>query len=287
MKKIYNIIDQNIMISTNFKYEESQAFNPFLIESDNYDVNFKFINIDNVPKTLTENLDELYSKNLVKVYRSKYGYLRVYLDLSGNPYGYLEEYTTDKKQYNVYICLNHKNIDINTFKIFEMIGFESYLYKKNIFILHSSYIKWNEGAILFTGPSGIGKSTQADLWNKYEGAEIINGDRSGIIKKDGIWNAYGLPFAGSSKIYKNVKNPIKSVVVLKQSKNNSIKKLKKLDAFKYIYSQTTINGWNKEYIYTIINLIEAFVTDIPVFMLECKPDSTAVELLKETLMGEI
>ena len=57
----------------------------------------------------------------------------------------------------------------------------------------------------------MGKSTQADLWNKYEGCEIINGDRSAITKKDGVWNAYGLPFAGSSRIYKNVKNPIKCV----------------------------------------------------------------------------
>lgn len=64
----------------------------------------------------------------------------------------------------------------------------------------------------------MGKSTQADLWNKYEGCEIINGDRSAITKKDGVWNAYGLPFAGSSRIYKNVKNPIRCVVVLNKRK---------------------------------------------------------------------
>lgn len=133
----------------------------------------------------------------------------------------------------------------------------------------------------------MGKSTQADLWHKYEGCEIINGDRSAITKKDGVWNAYGLPFAGSSRIYKNVKNPIKCVVVLKQAKNNKIRKLGPLEAFKYIYSQTTINDWNKEYINTIINLIEEFVKEIPVFMLECKPDNTAVQLLKETLRGEV
>ena len=202
------------------------------------------------------------------------------------PYGYLYEEKNDNKEYNVYIDLN-KNIDVNTFKIFEMIGLESYFCKRNILILHSSYIKWNDCAILFSGPSGMGKSTQADLWNKYEGCEIINGDRSAITKKDGVWNAYGLPFAGSSRIYKNVKNPIKCVVILKQAKNNKIRKLSPLEAFKYIYSQTTVNDWNKEYINTIINLIEEFVKEISVFMLECKPDNTAVQLLKETLRGEV
>ena len=81
---------------------------------------------------------------------------------------------------------------------------EQVLNSYNTFLLHSSFIKWKDKAILFTAPSGTGKSTQADLWEKYENAEIINGDRSGIRKMDGKWTAYGLPIAGSSGIYKNI-----------------------------------------------------------------------------------
>lgn len=287
MKKVYNIVDQNILIDTDFDYKMDDAYNPFLECDSTYDVKYKFNKINKLDNNLFLKNKKLHSKNLIEIYDNENGYLRLYLNLSQQePYGYLYEEKNDNKEYNVYIDLN-KNVDVNTFKIFEMIGLESYFCKKNIFILHSSYIKWNDCAILFSGPSGMGKSTQADLWHKYEGCEIINGDRSAITKKDGVWNAYGLPFAGSSRIYKNVKNPIKCVVVLKQAKNNNIRKLSPLEAFKYIYSQTTVNDWNKEYINTIINLIEEFVKEIPVFMLECKPDNTAVQLLKETLRGEV
>ena len=46
-------------------------------------------------------------------------------------------------------------------------------------VLHSSYVLTQSGAaVLFSGPSGIGKSTQAALWQQYAGADVINGDRT-------------------------------------------------------------------------------------------------------------
>lgn len=189
MKKVYNIVDQKILIDTDFDYKMDDAYNSFLECDNNYDVKYKFNKINELENNLFLESKKLHSKNLIQIYDNKNGYLRLYLNLSQQePYGYLKEEKSDNKEYNVYIDLN-KNVDVNTFKIFEMIGLESYFCKKNIFILHSSYIKWNDGAILFSGPSGMGKSTQADLWNKYEGCEIINGDRSAITKKDGVWNA--------------------------------------------------------------------------------------------------
>ena len=59
------------------------------------------------------------------------------------------------------------------------------------FQLHASVINWKDKGILFSAPSGTGKSTQADLWKKYEGAKVINGDRALIRKRKrrvyGLW----------------------------------------------------------------------------------------------------
>lgn len=53
---------------------------------------------------------------------------------------------------------------------------------KDAMVLHCSVLKVKSGVILFSGPSGIGKSTQAGLWTKYRKARVINGDRT-LLKK--------------------------------------------------------------------------------------------------------
>ena len=61
------------------------------------------------------------------------------------------------------------------------------------FLFHCSYIERDGNAILFTAPSGTGKSTQAELWKKYRNAQIINGDRAAIRIVDGTVMAEGTP----------------------------------------------------------------------------------------------
>ena len=42
--------------------------------------------------------------------------------------------------------------------------------------MHASLVDRSNKGLMFLGPSGIGKTTQAELWMKYRDAEIINGD---------------------------------------------------------------------------------------------------------------
>ncbi len=63
------------------------------------------------------------------------------------------------------------------------------------------------------------------------------------ITENGVHMDYHL--LAHRDIYKNVTTPIGTIVILRQSNENSIKKLNKLEAFRYIYSETTINSWHK------------------------------------------
>ena len=56
-------------------------------------------------------------------------------------------------------------------------GWEQILLWKKRMILHASLIETAYGGILFSGVSGAGKTTQAELWMKWEQARQINGDR--------------------------------------------------------------------------------------------------------------
>ena len=43
--------------------------------------------------------------------------------------------------------------------------------------LHASLVEKDGFGVIFLGPSGMGKSTQAKLWEKYLDADFIIGDR--------------------------------------------------------------------------------------------------------------
>ena len=109
--------------------------------------------------------------------------------------------------------------------ICDLIGLETLLMRYGGLMLHAAFVRWQEKGILFTAPSGTGKSTQADLWANYEEAEILNGDRAGLRCIDGRWTAFGLPLAGSSYIYRNESAPADIIVVLRQSPENRFRRL--------------------------------------------------------------
>lgn len=156
-----------------------------------------------------------------------------------------------------------------------------------IFNLHSSVIKINNKTILFSAPSGTGKSTQANLWEKSRCADIINGDRALIRKKNGLWTAYGSPFAGSSEIYRNENAPIQTVVVLEQAPYNEIDELTPAKAFRHIYAETIIPRWNNEIHLALMDLLTDFVREVKIVKLRCLPDQSAVDLLDNYMNREI
>lgn len=151
------------------------------------------------------------------------------------------------------------------------------------YILHASYIIYNGKAILFTAPSGTGKSTQADLWVKYKNAELINGDRAVVMATDKGVYAHGIPFSGSSGVGKNVNAPILAIVYLSQAKQNKISYLNGFSAFKKIYQGCSVNVWNKKDVSVCVDLLNATLLRVPVFHLECLPNETAVDILQEKL----
>lgn len=170
--------------------------------------------------------------------------------------------------------------------LLNMLGLESLLLRHGGLILHSSFIRWNGRGILFSAPSGTGKSTQASLWERYMGAKILNGDRAGIRNVNGAWRAYGLPYAGSSRIFCNESAPISAIVVLRQGSENILRKMKAPEALRALLPEFSAHRWNAAFMNKVLDIAAAAVGDIPVYCLECRPDPEAVRLLHDTLMEE-
>lgn len=167
-----------------------------------------------------------------------------------------------------------------------LFSMERHMIRHGSLVLHCAYMLRGDHAILFSAPSGTGKTTQASLWQKHRGTRVINGDKALLMKKDGAWTANGWPVCGSSGVCHNESAPIRAIVMLSQGRENTIARLAPFQAFAQIYSQMTINPWNREAQQRAMDLIEELVTRVPVYHLSCTISEDAVKCLENALAAD-
>ena len=164
-----------------------------------------------------------------------------------------------------------------------LIFFYSYLVTRRTLLMHSSLIDYQGNGIMFLGPSGIGKTTQAELWNQFTGADILNGDRVFVRENPDGFYGYGSPWHGSSPYCMNAKVKLKALVTLEQASENSIRKLSGFDVLQRIMDQVFLPHWYPEGMTPCLDTLNDLLAQIPVYHLACRPDEDAVQLLKNEL----
>lgn len=167
-----------------------------------------------------------------------------------------------------------------------LLALERRLLPRNQMILHCAYIYFRGEAVLFSAPSETGKTTQANLWEKYAGSRTVNGDRALLGMVDGYWAAQGWPVCGTSEVCFNEAYPVRAIVMLSQGRENRVRCLKASEAFMLLYSQITVNGWSRESVTQTMDLIEKLLSQVPVYQLTCTISEEAVECLKKVLYPE-
>lgn len=150
-------------------------------------------------------------------------------------------------------------------------------------LLHASCIEYQGAAILFTAPSGTGKSTQAELWRECRGAEVINGDRIMIRFGRSGAEAVGIPFSGSSGICKNRILPIRAIVYLSQAPENGVAPLRGVKAFRNLWEGCSVHTWDREDTANAMDAVQKLIASVPIYHLACTPDERAVSALEQVL----
>ena len=196
-------------------------------------------------------------------------------------------YYWEKDEYSVVIEVHQESkaqILIDT-DFLEAFALERFLLCGHTLVLHAAFIEWQGKGVLFTAPSGTGKSTQASLWNQYEGTEIINGDRALLVQDmdAAVVDCCGLPFCGSSGIHCNKRIPLGAIVFIDQASMNIVKYMSRSDAVRRLFIETSINKWNDKAVIESLDLIEHIVAKVPMVHLKCNMEYEAVCVLKEFL----
>ena len=153
-------------------------------------------------------------------------------------------------------------------------------------VLHSSYVLTKQGeALLFSAPSGTGKSTQAELWRKFAGAKVINGDRALIKAQNGV-TANGILFSGTSGINENVTAPLRAIVLLRQCGKNELRRVSGKEAFMRLLPQCSYYPEEEENLRLVTGILADVISAVPIYDFGCVPEKSAVTALNEVLYGK-
>lgn len=279
MEKKYQIADTSLLISSDLIIQNDGWSELFGTSGSDDEMDFQIaLRVAELPEYPVKK--ELYTGGKRKTFTAG-GRLVSYYREPNRQWQFCYEEVENTGKLTVIPKFSHYMSDIRN--IWNKIDFSRIILHQGGLILHAAYVIYNDCGIFFTAPSGTGKSTQARLWAEYKGAEIVNGDRAILRKKNRRMWAYSLPFAGSSGICVNKSSPLTAIVVLSQAAKNSVRELTPTEAVKYLYSQCGLNRWNREEVETVLEILSKVVRKTKVLKLDCLPDRSAVEMLSDYL----
>lgn len=163
--------------------------------------------------------------------------------------------------------------------------FYTHAVQRHIIQFHSSLINFRGYGLMFLGPSGIGKTTQAELWNQYRDALIINGDIVFVQETEEAFFGWGTPWHGSSPYCENTNVPVGALIILKQAPENSIRKLEGFEKVTAVSNSVFYPRWLENGMELCLETLDHLLSKLPVYELSCRPDEEAVELTEKTIFG--
>ncbi|MBR3781417.1 MAG: hypothetical protein IKK63_09485 [Clostridia bacterium] len=276
--KKYKIGNFTVEVNSQATYGNSGPFTLFPYDGDqtDYKVTVEFSSV------LPQTAQNPYCTFTDRVCEYENGIWRCFYKSHDNDDEYYACRIVDGKNIDIIIDERYRDM-LRADVIFTLVGIEEIAVGSNGCVLHSSFIEKDGGAILFTGPCDIGKSTQANLWREYADAVVVNGDKTFIFEKDGVFYASGLPFSGSSKDCLNRVLPLKAVISLEQAESNNAQRLVSDEAFFRLYKNCYPVHCSREFTGMLFDFVNKLSCSVPVYDYACLADESAVRYLERKL----
>ncbi len=157
------------------------------------------------------------------------------------------------------------------------------LYDRAVF--HGAAVEYNGKAYLFTGVSGVGKSTHIRLWRQYLGdaVKIINGDKPILHATPSGVTVSGTPYAGKEGWQRNASAPLAGICFLSQGTENNISAMTQDAAFTHLLGQIYQPKTETAMLKTVAIL--RTLSAVPCYAFSCNRSENAVEASFSALTG--
>jgi hypothetical protein len=144
-------------------------------------------------------------------------------------------------------------------------------------LIHASTAIVDDGAYVFVGHSGAGKSTMASI-AEAEGARIPTDDRTILTARDGLPMAWGTPWHGSLIRKSPEGAPLRGLYLLQQAKDDRREPLPRSRAVKELFVRLIQPRLHPAEVQQTLEVLERIVERVPVAILHFRPTRAAFAL---------
>ncbi len=173
--------------------------------------------------------------------------------------------------------------------------------KQGLFALHSASILYRGQVWLFSGHSGMGKSTHTNLWKEQFGTEIINGDLNLIgwiksgqnesMQNESMQNVnqqcanrqpivYGMPWCGTSGIASTKSYPLGGIVLLGRSDHDHFETLSHDQKIVRVMQRMISPVWTEDMLEANLTCAAKLAGAVPIYYLLCTKEPSAAQMMK-------
>lgn len=155
-------------------------------------------------------------------------------------------------------------------------------------VLHGSAISYQGEGIIFSAPSGTGKSTHTSLWKQCFGEDVVfvNDDKPALRFKDGKTQMYGTPWSGKTDLNTNICVPLKAIVFVERATENSIEALPFTDALFHIRNELVQPYHDEKIGEKLVDVMIQLAQTVPVYLLKCNMDPQAAWVAKSGIFDK-
>jgi hypothetical protein len=290
---IFRVADCDILVRSNTDFGLEEGYLPYVVEEESISINPEANEADGKPEIVIEAIhgipgDLLKGKQLLfdaeneqqkfySIYQMPEGLgFAIYNQQTHSDIQQVAILSADYSHWTLYYDANGQ--DAYPLKYpFGPIMLHYLTLKVDAVMMHASCAFDGRKGRMFTGFSGVGKSTMSKLWAQ-DGSRIINDDRLIIRRWGEIYKVYNTPM-----YYQDIPKVARldGIFLIRHYPENHIRRVKGAMAVSKVMAFSIQNNFDSHYVAQRLAFFSELSARVPVYELGFVPDATVVDFIRQ------